>query len=298
MRRIGSATCSNPVKQFADWITQRGYRAGLVAAALALVPLLGIVGSSLLVLTSLRRGSASAWTGAATATVVLLVASAVGGAQPAAAALAGLVFWAPAVGLAEVLKRSGSLSLTVQTATTISALLAIMWILTAGGQLPDALGHQLTPLLEESGFDAESVRLMLTLVPGVMALTLMLAALGGLFLGMAWHASISSPGALGRAFRELRLGKLLAGLGLVVLIGGLATNNAVFANLLVVALSAFALQGLALIHAAAMARSWPSAALPVVYVLLIFGMSVMAPVLALFGLVDNWMDFRGRLGSA
>lgn len=286
------------MKQFADWITQRGYRAGLAAAALALVPLLGIVGSSLLVLTSLRRGSASAWTAAATATLVLLVASAAGGAQPAAAALAGLVFWAPAVGLAEVLKRSGSLSLTVQTATTISALLAIMWILTAGGQLPDALGQQLTPLLAESGFDAESVRLMLTLVPGVMALTLMLAALGGLLLGMAWHASISSPGALGRAFRELRLGKLLAGLGLVVLIGGLATNNAVFANLLVVALSAFALQGLALIHAAAVARSWPSAALPVVYVLLIFGMSVMAPVLALFGLVDNWVDFRGRLGSA
>jgi hypothetical protein len=33
-------------------------------------------------------------------------------------------------------------------------------------------------------------------------------------------------------------------------------------------------------------------------VLLVFGMSVMAPVLALFGMVDNWLDFRRRLESA
>ena len=66
----------------------------------------------------------------------------------------------------------------------------------------------------------------------------------------------------------------------------------------VLVLSAFALQGLALIHAAAAARNWPRAALPVVYVLLVFGMSIMTPVLALFGMLDNWLDFRGRMGSA
>ncbi|MGD9408143.1 MAG: DUF2232 domain-containing protein [Gammaproteobacteria bacterium] len=286
------------MKQFVEWITQRAYRAGLAAAALALVPLLGIVGSGLLVLTDLRRGSGAAWSAAAVATLILLLASVAGGAQPLAAILAGLVFWAPAIGLAEVLKRSGSLSLAIQTATVASAALAVMWIVTAGGDVPEALGQQLVPLLEDAGFQQEAVTMMLTLVPGVMALTLLLAAVGGLLLGMGWHASLSSPGALGKAFRNLRLGKALAAAGLAILLGGLTTNHPLLANLLLVAMSVFVLQGLALIHAAAAARKWPGAALAVVYVLLVFGMSVMAPVLALFGMVDNWLDFRRRLESA
>jgi uncharacterized protein YybS (DUF2232 family) len=285
------------VKQFVEWITDRAYRAGLAAAALALVPLLGIVGSGLLVLTDLRRGSGAAWSAAAVATLILLLASVAGGAQPVAAILAGLVFWAPAIGLAEVLKRSGSLSLAIQTATVASAALAVMWIVTAGGNVPAALGQQLVPLLEDAGFQQEAVTMMLALVPGVMALTLLLAAVGGLLLGMGWHSALSSPGALGTAFRSLRLGKALAAAGLAVLLGGLITNHPLLANLLLVAMLVFVLQGLALIHAAAAARNWPGAALAIVYVLLIFGMSVMAPVLALFGMVDNWLDFRGRLGS-
>lgn len=285
------------MKQFVEWITQKAYRAGLAAAALALVPLLGIVGSGLLVLTDLRRGSGAAWSAAAVATLILLLASIAGGAQPVAAVLAGLVFWAPAIALAEVLKRSGSLSLAIQTATVASAALAVMWIVTAGGDVPEALGQQLVPLLADAGFQQEAVTMMLALVPGVMALTLLLAAVGGLLLGMGWHSALSSPGALATAFRNLRLGKALAAAGLAVLLGGLTTNHPLLANLLLVAMSVFVLQGLALIHATAAARNWPGAALAVVYVLLIFGLSVMAPVLALFGMVDNWLDFRRRLGS-
>ena len=109
-------------------------------------------------------------------------------------------------------------------------------------------------LLEDAGFQQEAVTMMLTLVPGVMALTLLLAAVGGLLLGMGWHASLSSPGALGKAFRNLRLGKALAAAGLAILLGGLTTNHPLLANLLLVAMSVFVLQGLALIHAAAAAR--------------------------------------------
>lgn len=286
------------MKQFADWLTQRSYRVGLVAAALALIPLLGILGSALLVLTALRRGSAVAWSGAAIATLILLLASVAGGSPPIAALLAGLVFWAPAVGLAEILKRSGSLSLAIQAATVGAAALSLLWIVTAGGDVPAVLGQQLMPVLEGAGFERDAVEMMLLLVPGVMALTLMLAATGGLLLGMGWHASLSSPGALGSAFRQLRLGKVLAAVGLAVLLGGLLTNSPFFANLLIIVLFAFGLQGLALVHAVAAVRKWPPAALGVVYVLVIFGLSVVAPVLALLGITDNWLDFRRRMSSA
>ncbi len=283
------------MKQFADWVTRRGYRAGFIAAALALVPLLGVAGSGLLVMTSLRRGSAAAWLAAATATLVLLVASAAGGAGVLAAALAGLVFWAPAVGLAEILKRTGSLSVTFQVAMAASLLLAGLWSLAAGGGLSAALGQQLTPWLEGRGFDSETIQSLLALVPGTMAMTLLIAALSGLLLGMWWHAALSSPGALGKAFRGLRLGRVFAAIGLAVLAGGIVTGQTIFANLMVVVLFSFALQGLALIHAIGAARNWPAGILALVYVMLLFGMSVVAPLLAVVGILDNWLDFRARL---
>jgi len=286
------------VKQFADWVTRKGYRAGFIAAALALVPLIGVAGSGLLVLTSLRRGSAAAWMAAATATLVLLAASAAGGAGILAAALAGLVFWAPAVGLAEILKRTGSLSVTFQVAMGVSLLMAGLWSLASGNGLSEALAQQLTPWLEGRGFDSETIQSLLALVPGTMAMTLLIAALSGLLLGMWWHAALSSPGALAKAFRGLRLGRVFAAIGLAVLAGGIVTGQTIFANLMVVVLFSFAIQGLALIHAIGAARNWPTGVLALTYVMLFFGMSIVAPLLAVVGMLDNWLNFRGRLAGS
>jgi hypothetical protein len=127
-----------------------------------------------------------------------------------------------------------------------------------------------------------------------MALSLMMAAIAGLLMGMWWHASLASPGAFGKAFRALRLGRIMAGVGVLVLLGGLLTGAPVFANLLVITGAAFALQGLAIVHGVAAAKQWPPGALVVFYVVLIFGMSFVAPLLSVLGLVDNWADIRGR----
>lgn len=286
------------MRQFADWVTGRPYRAGFVAAALAPIPLLVVAGSGLLVLTSLRRSSAAAWAAAVVATLVLVAVSATTGTVLLTAALAALVFWAPALGLAEVLKRSASLSVAFQVATGASLLIAAFWSLTAGGGLPAMLGRQLTPWLAERGFDAETVESLLTLMPGTMAMTLYMAAVSGLLVGMWWHAAMSSPGALGQAFRGLRLGKALASIGLAVLAGGIVTGQIWFANLMVVVLFAFVPQGLALAHAIAAARNWPTGVLALIYVMLVFGMSVVAPLLSVVGMLDNWLDFRRRLAGS
>lgn len=282
------------MKQFADWVTRRAYRAGLVAAALALVPPLGIVGSGVLVLTSLRRGTGLGWAAAAMATLVLLLVAVAGGADPLSAVFAGLVFWAPAVGMAEVLRKSGSLDLCVQIAVIVGLLLTAMWLTAAGGAWTKTLADEVRPLLEGSGFEPEAIAAVLILVPGVMAMSLVLAALSGLFLGMYWQAALTSPGALGTAFRRLRVGRLLAAIGLVVLVGGLVTGHAAFANLLLILATGFMLQGLAIVHGLAARRQWPPGALILLYMLLVFGMSLMAPLLAVFGLVDNWLDLRSR----
>jgi hypothetical protein len=285
------------VKQFADWVAQRPYRAGFIAAALALIPPLGIVGSGFLVLANLRRGSGPAWMAAAIATMVLLAVAVSGGANPVSAGLAGLVFWAPAVGLAEVLRRTGSLDVCVQVAVVAGLLLTGIWLLGSAGW-SEVLSREFTPMLEASGFQPEAIAAVMAIIPGAMALSLLLAAVAGLLLGMWWHAALASPGALGKAFRGLRLGRMLAGLGALVLVGGLLTGSPVFANLLVITGAAFVLQGMAIVHGVAASKHWPPGALVVFYVVLVFGMSFVAPLLSVLGLVDNWTDIRARAAES
>lgn len=285
------------MKQFADWVAQRPYRAGFIAAALALIPPLGIVGSGFLVLTNLRKGSASAWMAATIATAVLVVAAVAGGANGLAAGLAGLVFWAPAVALAEVLRRTGSLGICIQVAMVTGIVLTGLWLLSAA-EWAQVLGREVAPMLEASGFQPEAIAAVVVVLPGVMALSLLMAAIAGLLLGMWWHASLASPGALGKAFRELRLGKILAGVGVVVLLGSLLTGAPVFANLLVITGAAFVLQGIAIVHGVAASKQWPGGALVAFYVMLVFGMSFVAPLLSVLGLLDNWADLRARAAES
>jgi hypothetical protein len=285
------------MKQFAEWVIGRDYRAGLVAAALALIPLLGILGSGVLALATLKRGPAAGWGAAAVATVVMLVASWVGGAAPVSALIAALVLWAPAVGLAALLRRTGSLSMCAQVATVGGLVLA--GFLTATLDQGNAgwsgrLLQELRPLMDESGAGEELLTVMLGILPGALAASLMIAALLGLFVGMSLHASLAGSGAFAAAFRGLRLGRILAGVALLLLVLVIASGQLAFASLLTVVSAGLALQGLGAVHDVAARRQWPVGVIGVVYLVLIFMMGVAAPVLAAIGLADNWIDFRGR----
>ncbi|MGB5210984.1 MAG: hypothetical protein WBO47_03530 [Gammaproteobacteria bacterium] len=285
------------MKQFAEWVVGREYRAGLVAAALALIPLLGIIGSGVLVLATLKRGPAAGWGAAAVATAVLLVASWIGGATPLSAMIAALVLWAPAVGLATLLRGTGSLSMCAQMAT-VGGLLAAGFLIASldqsGGGWSGRLLQELQPLMAETGAGDEMLQVMLGILPGALAASLMLAALLGLFVGMSLHASLAGSGAFAIAFRSLRLGRVLAGLAVVLLVLVIASGQLAFASLLTVAVAALALQGLGAVHDMAARRQWPAGVIAVVYLVLIFMMGFAAPLLAAIGLADNWIDFRGR----
>ena len=97
------------MKGFAEWLTSRPYRVALLAAALALLPPLGIVGAGLLVLLSLQRGAAAGWGAAAIAGALLVGVGLAQGADAIGALTAVLLFWGPALLLAEVLRRAGRL---------------------------------------------------------------------------------------------------------------------------------------------------------------------------------------------
>jgi len=283
------------MKQFAAWVSGRIYRAGLVAAALGLMPVLALIGSGLLVLTTLRGGSPAGWGAAAVGTAVLLAASVVSGGDPAVAFFAALVFWAPAIGLSELLRRTGSLSTCVQSAVIGGLLLTASWIFAMGsgdGAWTRALRDELRPLLQ--GASDETLGLVMALMPSALAGSLMLAAVLALFFGMWMQASLISPGAFGKAFRECRLGRVISGITVVVVIAAFLTGQTAFVNLTVVAGFAFVLQGLAVAHALVHAKGWSQRPLVAMYAVLFLVFSVAAPLLAIVGVLDSWVDFRGR----
>ena len=57
---------------------------------------------------------------------------------------------------------------------------------------------------------------------------------------------------------------------------------------------AFVLQGLAVAHALVHGRGWSRRPLVAMYAVLFLVFSVAAPLLAMVGILDNWLDFRGR----
>ena len=289
------------MKGFTEWLTSRTYRAALLAAALALLPPLGLVGAGLLVLVSLQRGSPAGWSAAAIAGAALVAIGLVGGAGAFGALVAVVLFWGPALALTEVLRRVGRLGPPMDLAAIGSVGIVLLWFAFTGGQtgqLLDEFAAQMEPILRGSIDPAQTRALLELTLPGLIALSLTLGAVVALLLGMAWHASLVSPGSLGQAFREMRMSRVVGTVGLAVLVGAMVVGSPLWVSLGIALSGVFVLQGLALVHGLAKIRGWPGGVLVGLYVLLLFGMSFVAPVLAAAGMADTWMDFRGRATGA
>ena len=292
------------MKSLADWVVGSIFRVGFLAAALTLVPLIGFIGSGVLVLASLKRGPVFGLTAAGVAAAALLLMGLVLGQGVTVALGAVLLLWAPALGLAELLRRSGQLGPSVTMAAVASMGIVLLWfgLADSSGSMAGALADEIRPLLQQGlagGASEEDVlELLVALLPGLLAGSLFLIAVLGLLTGMWWHASINSPGAFGDAFRSLRLGGLLAIVAAGTIVVVAVNGGVVFRNLLMVLVVAYLIQGFAVLHGVAHYRKWPAGAMAAVYVLLLIGLGFMAPALAMVGWTDTWADFRGRARGA
>jgi hypothetical protein len=292
------------VKSLANWVVGSVFRVGLLAAVLTLVPMIGFIGSGVLVLASLKRGPVFALISAGVATVALVLMGLAMGQGVAVALGAVFLFWTPALGLAELLRRSGQLGPSVTMAAVASIGIVLLWFGIADGSesVTVALADEIRPLLQEGlagGAGEENVlELLVALLPGLLAGSLLLIAVLGLLTGMWWHAAINSPGAFGDSFRSLRLGGLLGIIAAGTILAVAANGGIVFKNLLMVLAVVYLIQGFAVLHGVAHYRKWPASAMGAIYVLLLVGLGFMAPALAMVGFTDSWADFRGRARSA
>jgi uncharacterized protein YybS (DUF2232 family) len=133
---------------------------------------------------------------------------------------------------------------------------------------------------------------------GIAAAGMSLNALMCLYLARAWQAQLFNPGGFREEFHALRLGQGLAMLSLVFIALSLLPLGVVShmaGEIVIVILSLYVLQGLALLHAIVAQRKLHIAWLVVLYLVMLFVLPQLMVLVAMMGLVDTWADFRRRL---
>lgn len=215
----------------------------------------------------------------------------------------------PVVALATVLRRTVSLSLTVEVAGLIGvAIVAGMMLL--GGDMVPAWREQMEAVLRPAMDPAATGSAMMELSPaqidqvidliarnmaGIIVTFVTLGALAALLIARWWQAMLYNPGGFRREFHALRLSKAaslaaLAVIGLAMAAPGVVGDLAM--NMIGVALAVHLLAGIALVHGmvgkAGVSVGW----LVAVYVLLILVPQVTLLVLGLAGFMDAWLNIR------
>lgn len=297
------------MKGLAGLIMRGRVQAALVVAATALLsmllPLFGLLSSAALALVTLRNGAreGALVMGVAALGVAAIGALALGSAWPAFGVL--LILWLPLLGLGATLRHSRSLGFVVQAAGILGVLLVLLAHTLIAD--PAALWLELMApfreaLVSDAVLDADAAEVLFATLArwmtGTFAAALVLQWLLALFIGRWWQAQLYNPGGFGQEFRALRLhrGFGIAALGLLVWIG-FAKGPGPVADLLVVLLPLFLLQGLAVIHQMHRARGAHVGWLVGLYALMVFFMPNAELLVASLGLLDIWADIRARFAK-
>jgi hypothetical protein len=284
--------------QFARWITERDYRAALMAAGFAMLPLLAPASCAVLALTALQRGVGAAWRAAALAALLVAAGLWVAGTHPVAGVLSGLAIWAPTVAVTQILIGSGSLSSAARMATVGAIVLAGSWAALApveGEPWRTLVESMVLPFAGQSGADPGLLAdTLMALLPGIIATSVLMLVLGGLFLAMWLHAGLARPGAFGEAFRALQLGPALGTFAALAIAGALLTGLPVAAAVLMPVITALLVQGVAVMHdmvrIKGLHRGWLFAGWATLVLLSPWAMLGFA----LYGLADTLMNLRQR----
>lgn len=302
------------MKSLASYAMRGQLQAMLTAAGLAAVALLFVlltwplifVSAGIVVLVTLTQGARDSIQVILGATVALTGFGLLFGSVILGLGFA-ILFWLPGWLLGQVLRQSQSLARSVLTAALLGLIgVSLVYvILDNPAQWWIRYFENQLLLFQQAGVtlpNEAELRNMIPLVAGWMSGSMMawivLVAIIALLLGRRWQSLLYHAGAFASEFRQLRLGTVAAGAALVILvaaqlIGGLPGEWLV--NMLLVIMSVFLFQGLAISHALiARARS-VQAWLLTLYIVVVFTFPYGAVVLAIVGMVDNWIDIRRRI---
>lgn len=287
-------------------------QAALVAAAMAVLSLVPVLGMFAILLSGASVALISLVQGYRQGTVVMLVAllgaavfTGLLFAQPLIAVYFLLAVWLPVWLAALVLRETVSLALSLLLVTALSLLaLLVMYLL-----FPEFAQYWQAPLEQQMAQTAELLKWQLTpvemqamvanmirLIPGLIASTLLLGTVLSLLLARWWQAVNFNPGGFAIEFQALRLGRsaALIAILLIVLTGWLQSDMLLAMSLVVFTL--YFLLGIAVLHAVVNRKRINPVWLYLVYVLMLFIPQIMVALVVL-GLADTWLDFRRRFAA-
>jgi hypothetical protein len=283
-----------------DWLLRKRQR--LVVAAIVAAALMPVVAAALLCVETARRGVLAACSSAVFGVAGFALLALAVRADVATLVGIGAATFASGVAIGALLRRAGNLTFAFQ-GTVLIALVAVL-LLGVFGPDPHALFdaglRELSTVLRSGGADEQQIADVVAQSGSVLLVAAVFSHLvATLLLGYWWYGVVAQEARFGAEFRQLRLGRVLGIPLTVVLAVGLAFAVPLVQNLAPLAMLAFVLQGIAVVHAWAYARSWHPGFLAPLYVMLAVPPLMVLAILPLgaLGLLDNWLNLRARFRS-
>ncbi len=297
------------LRGLAVFAMQGRWQSAIVIAAMSLLammlPPVSYLASGIIALCTLRAGPKEGAVVLTIATIVLAIASTFLLNQPFITGVFLIASWLPVYGVTLILGYTRSLT----TSLLVTAGLGTVMVLGTYIVLPNPAEwwlQMMAPLVEMltaqpdwqlSQTETQSfVALLSSMMTGLIVAGLFANIVLGLLIGRAWQAMLYNPGGFAEEFQSLRLGKMAAIVTVLVMLIASLPGNAVpvLQNCLPILLVLFAIQGVAVAHAVVKRQQRHKAWLVVMYILMLIMMPQMAVLLALMGVLEQWINFRQR----
>lgn len=291
-------------------LVMRGRLPAIIGVVLCI--LLGLVLSPMVIasaaivgLATLRNGVREGLliTGASLLSVAVL--STVSFQTPWALALPCILLWAPALGLAELLRRGYSLINTIEIALIggwIIVGLQYLWLDAPAEFWQNLLQPVLSAYFDATAFSLEQqnqvLKALVVWMPGAVATGWFTLCILTVLLTLWAEATLRDNHDFAQAFRALRCSRpwlIVAPLLLIPSLLDSTQSASLPSQLYLVSTLLFVLQGLSLLHHLAaqyqVKRYWLSG----LYALLVFVAPFSLNIMSMIGYMDGWWDIRARL---
>lgn len=298
---------------FLSFLVRGRAQAIAICAICAILPFVSFLSGAIVGLVTLRHGARDGAMVAAGAAALVGAVTLLSAGSAATIVLFLAVSWGLVLLLAEVLRSTRSQGMTL----TVAGLLGALAVLAVHLFLPDQARswrelfdrHFLGPLQESDVLTNPAAienigavfDMLAPVMTGLMVAGILLGLIPTVLLARWWHAQLDNPGGFSQEFRELRLGRTVAKVVIVVALVALfarGTVGHIGFELLWIGVALYLFQGLAVGHAL-VAKFGASAGWLVALYALLFLMPQLAIVLlATIGFTDEWVDVRRRYGSA
>ena len=274
--------------------------------SLVLSPLI-VFSNAAIALITLRKGWQQGILYALLASITLVVVSVLLQQQASSALIAGIATWLPMVLIASALAVTNSWGKTLQLTLLLGTAGVLLFHLTH----PDASAfwkpvlEQVKPLLLKTqqtyqlseGKIDDIINNAAYWMTGIFAATFAIITTLSLIIARNWQALLYNPGGFGEEFRQIAIGKQASIAFIVGIVIAVITANYLIIELIMVGVAVFMFQGLSLAHSIVKQRDMDVRWLVGLYVLMFLLLMQMIVLLATFGLVDNFADFRRKIAK-